>query len=488
MLLEGNTMKANGRSIWVRIGVIVLTLGCGLGVPAYGFASGTGEPNNPYQIATAADLLSINSDINLLKKSFVLLNDLDLDPNLPGGQVFTDAVISKAFWGTFDGRGHAIRHLCASAKEGHSAGLFGSVHGLIKDLHLKDVQISGLSCGALASFTPEAMILHCSVTGKVAGTSDTGGLIGNAWDAKILYCESQADVSGTSSVGGLVGHTITGAQIGDSRASGTVTGTSSVGGLLGSGTGTVIAGCTAACKVAGTDQVGGLVGGVSFLSTILHCESRADVSAAARIGGLAGWLYDSQMVECRAAGTVAGTDSVGGLVGSSGMATIRGCVAVCEVTAQQAAGGLTGDIQGGVSVVDSYARGSVAGSVAGGLAGNAATVGFPTYVLNSYAACEMLGLSVGKEVPVVGGLFGKTTSSAGSFTAAACFWDAELSKIPVGIGSGPAYSGTGLATKQMQQQDTFKQAGWDFDSTWAMQENGYPVLQWELVQDAGQKP
>jgi hypothetical protein len=45
-----------------------------------------------------------------------------------------------------------------------------------------------------------------------------------------------------------------------------------------------------------------------------------------------------------------------------------------------------------------------------------------------------------------------------------------------------------LTTKQMQQQDTFQQAGWDFVSTWAMQKDGYPVLQWELARDAAGKP
>ena len=67
-------MKASGRGIWTRIGVIVLLLACGLGVRAYGFAGGTGEPNDPYQIATVADLLAIGSDHDLLRKHFVLVN------------------------------------------------------------------------------------------------------------------------------------------------------------------------------------------------------------------------------------------------------------------------------------------------------------------------------------------------------------------------------------------------------------------------------
>jgi hypothetical protein len=39
----------------------------------------------------------------------------------------------------------------------------------------------------------------------------------------------------------------------------------------------------------------------------------------------------------------------------------------------------------------------------------------------------------------------------------------------------------------MQQQDTFQQAGWDFDSSWILSENGYPVLRWEVTMDKGLK-
>lgn len=61
---------------------------------AYNFAGGTGEPNDPYQIATAEQLLSIGSDPNLLDKCFILVNDIDLDPNVTGIGPFTQALIA----------------------------------------------------------------------------------------------------------------------------------------------------------------------------------------------------------------------------------------------------------------------------------------------------------------------------------------------------------------------------------------------------------
>jgi len=69
---------------------IILALWCPLFVRAGNYAGGTGEPNNPYQIATGEQLISIGSDPNLLDRHFVLLDDIDLDPSLPGGRIFSN--------------------------------------------------------------------------------------------------------------------------------------------------------------------------------------------------------------------------------------------------------------------------------------------------------------------------------------------------------------------------------------------------------------
>ena len=56
---------------------------------------GTGEPNDPYQIATAEQLIAIGSDPNLLDKHFLLVADIDQDPNLAGGRVFDNAKLHR---------------------------------------------------------------------------------------------------------------------------------------------------------------------------------------------------------------------------------------------------------------------------------------------------------------------------------------------------------------------------------------------------------
>lgn len=62
------------------------------------YAGGTGESNNPYQIATAEDLILLGDSPEDYDKHFILIDDIDLDPNLPGRKVFNEAVIGA---GTF---------------------------------------------------------------------------------------------------------------------------------------------------------------------------------------------------------------------------------------------------------------------------------------------------------------------------------------------------------------------------------------------------
>lgn len=63
-------------------------------VQAQPFAGGTGEAGDPYRIAAAEQLLAIETDPSFLEKCFVLVADIDLDPNLPGGRAFDAALIA----------------------------------------------------------------------------------------------------------------------------------------------------------------------------------------------------------------------------------------------------------------------------------------------------------------------------------------------------------------------------------------------------------
>ena len=91
--------------------------------PCYGFSGGSGIPDDPYQIATVEDLLSIGNDPNLLDKHYLLVADIDLDPNASGGQAFSQALIDANFTGCFDGNGHAIHNFIIDSSD-YNVGIF----------------------------------------------------------------------------------------------------------------------------------------------------------------------------------------------------------------------------------------------------------------------------------------------------------------------------------------------------------------------------
>jgi len=180
--LKGKAMKAKYHTKARRAPTIITVLlsVCCLLTPVswgYSFAGGTGEPNDPYQIATAGQLISIGSDANLLSKHFVLVADVDLDPNLPGNPVFDKAAIAPAssghggaygslFTGVFDGNGHTISHLKIAGRE--YIGLFGQLASgaEVRDLGVVDIHItgSGAYVGGLAGYS-EGDVTRCFSTG-----------------------------------------------------------------------------------------------------------------------------------------------------------------------------------------------------------------------------------------------------------------------------------------------------------------------------------
>ncbi|MHC4753545.1 MAG: hypothetical protein ACYTBP_00245 [Planctomycetota bacterium] len=88
------------------------------------YNGGTGDPCTPYKIGDFNDLMALSADSNDWDKCFILTDNIDLDPCLPGRMVFTEAVIapyrggglylypkSNMFSGIFDGNEHRIENL-----------------------------------------------------------------------------------------------------------------------------------------------------------------------------------------------------------------------------------------------------------------------------------------------------------------------------------------------------------------------------------------
>lgn len=160
------------------------------------------------------------------------------------------------------------------------------------------------------------------------------------------------------------------------------------------------------------------------------------------VGMLAGHSA-GRIRHCYASGTVSGVYQVGGLVGANYYGgSIENCIATGDVSGQDYVGGLVG-----------YSTRSV--------------------VLNSYSTCQIRGEA---GASAIGGLYGRSSGEAIN-----SFWDTETS----GISPDDPVMGTGLSTGQMQDQQTFLGAGWDFvgetenglGEVWMMPEHGgYPVL------------
>jgi hypothetical protein len=322
---------------------VVLALWWPLAVQGYESAGGTGEPNDPYQIATAEQLIAIGSDPNLLSKHFVLTADIDLDPNLPGGRVFDRAVIAPdvgeergfqgtPFTGSFDGDGFKVLNL--TIRGAGFLGLFGDVSsgGQVRNLWIPDANIvseRGDFVGSLAG-TNEGSIVNCWANGTVAAPTYAGGLVGyNKTHGVVAGCTADVTLttslqpSGTSLTGyyqgGLVGYNQ--GDIVNSSASGDMTGDHFLGGLAGLNDGRILA-----CRAQGhavSRQAEWGVGGLVGFNTGAITDSYAVASVCSKtpvdcLGALVG-RSSGRVTNCYAVGTVfnANTEDShsGGLIG-----------------------------------------------------------------------------------------------------------------------------------------------------------------------------
>lgn len=324
-------MSPHAKGFCGPIGIILLFGSVLTAAQTAEFAGGTGEPNSPYQIATAEQLIAIGSDPNLLDKYFVLLNDIDLDPNLPGGRVFARAVIAPdteddaknvfqgtPFTGRLDGKGHTIRNLTIRSGGRAFLGLFGFIGkgGQVRALHVEDTYVGGTdSCrclGMLAGYVEQCTIVNCSVTGRIAAGNSArslGGLVGFAFvDGRILQCSASGEISAgdqSTDLGGLVGDN--GGALTNCFARGTISGgqsSANLGGLVGrnspsgimpeSGQGTSpgsILHCYAAMRVQGGHSsmgIGGLVGQDDKHSPGVVVESYWDMEATGLLNSAGG--------------------------------------------------------------------------------------------------------------------------------------------------------------------------------------------------------
>jgi hypothetical protein len=423
------------------------------------FAGGTGEPNDPYQIATPEQLLALGSSHDLTRKHYVLTASLDL-AGLPQSQ----SIIGFGwFSGTFDGRGHTIRNLRIEGAAMPALFNFIAREAEIRNLGLVEIQVRGTgTAGALAS-TNLGRVVNCYSTGVVFGSFAVGGLLGRN-EGTVIDSYSTAAVTGSIQVGGLVGENS--GTVSSCYATGEVTANSTAGGLVGSNWGAITESHFVGAVTALLSEAGGLVGNNFGRITSSFAEATV-VGQSWRIGGLAG-QNGGLISHCHAIGSVTGQEMVGGLVGYN---SSRIAASYCDTTVVsygRLAGGLAGRNYG--SIADCYATGRLEGEdQVGGLVGDN-----NNKISTSYSGAAVMGYGWD-----TGGLVGRGSANSSSLVADCYFLDWL-------DGGGPDNGiGTPLTSAQMKQQASF--VGWDFWGTaadgvndaWFMPTDAYPALVWQ---------
>lgn len=394
----------------MRREIILLVLGVvvclGMVVEAGVYGAGTGTPEDPYQIWTAEQMNTIGLYPEDWDKQFILMNDIDLSAYTGTQYNIIGINLVQPFSGVFDGNGHSIINFSYTVSDSGYIGLFGFMDGnnaKVQNLRIEnpDIDADLSDCvGALIGYVWIGSIDQvCVIGGTVRGGSYVGALIGRNGGV-IVDCFAETDVFGAESyTGGLVGYSMS--EIISSCASGQVVGSFASGGLAGAN------------------------------------------------DSFAGKIYDSYAI-----GRVYGDNNVGGLAGINGSASMivasyaSGMVSVNDVWGNEGGGGLIGYNSG--YVLNCYATGNVSGPGSiGGLAGSNCSCN-PAYMTieNCYSIGEVSGYSG------VCGLVGSGSCPDGWVLNS--FWDVQTSGTTYSVG------GTGLTTAQMQDPDTFLNAGWDF--------------------------
>ena len=183
--------------------------------------SGSGTEDDPYLLATAADLKAFRDMANAEASSKLcatLTADIDL-----GGEAWTpfepsSGYVSEAYAGTFDGANHTIKGLSVNSTSSNGVGLFGTVCGAtIKNLKVEGNVSASSSVfvgGIVGKTQTSATIDSCSFAGTVTstkknGSAGTAGIVGrvNAGTVTITNCANTAAINGTSEIAaGILGN------------------------------------------------------------------------------------------------------------------------------------------------------------------------------------------------------------------------------------------------------------------------------------------
>ncbi len=292
------------------------------------YSGGTGEPNDPFIIATPEDLNDIGNHIEHWDKHFVLANDVNL-AQYTGTQFkiigtwldwWHDPNSMPTFRGVFDGNNHKVWNFTWDSYYENYIGLFGCVGngGKVKNLGLENVYINAVNCYYVGSLVGKNVgtISNCYTTGNIDGTGYwIGGLVGLNIGL-INKCYSTSNLHSAYGTGGLVGlHSDNG----------------------------VITWCHATGNSSSNGACSGLVSWTESGAVITNCYSTGDATGNDFVGGIVGYHEDSNVINCYSHSNIIADSYTGGLVGYNLRSTITNCYSTGKVTANYVFGGLVGN-------------------------------------------------------------------------------------------------------------------------------------------------
>ncbi len=243
--------------------------------------TGSGTQTDPYQIASANDLVELSTTVNDADASndfageyFSVTSDITLPAD------FTPIGTETEFKGHFDGKNHTIA---------------------------LQINYDGAYCGLFARVT-DGSIQNLRTVGSVVGSkSIAGALVGYAKNTEISNCANAASVEGKTKVGGLVGEAFEG-TIERSFNMGAVSTQDNptdydyrgIGGLVGFVNNVTINSCYNAGTVSCANDfyyAGGLVGNASNATSMKYCYNVGSVTAP-QAGAVIGMQTDCTIEYC----------------------------------------------------------------------------------------------------------------------------------------------------------------------------------------------
>ncbi len=386
---------------------------------SFGQSGGDGTVDDPYQIATYADLQWMDTTSAEWNMHFIQTADINAAATAVDG--WAPIGLNPVFAGSYDGGGFTIDSLTITG--GNYVAFIAQTGGTasVKNLGLTNVNFTctgGDFVGALIGYMNGGTVENCYSTGNISsetssiGGTGYGGLIGRIGDKTnypiVTDSYSEVNISGMlpTEVGGFAGLMVLNGSISD---------------------------CYSTGSVEGEDQIGAFIGLLEKGSVIKSYSTGNATANDKNAGGFVGYNYKGSISECYSTGDAAGGRVTGGFVGQNNgdVATISNCYSFGSVNpGDDHSGGFCGRNYKSATIENCYSTGTN----------------------NGYADRGFAGTSYGNGDEVIAGCFLDTTAS----------------------GCTDVYA-TGKTTTEMKTAAIFTDAGWDLNNIWQVEGN-YPNL------------